>query len=82
MKLVWFKNVPEEHKAQFAQELKASVALKKLMEILRDKAETMTRKGFREEDYDTSDWVFKQAFNNGRLAELQEIVDLINFKEN
>jgi hypothetical protein len=48
-----------------------------LISILKDRYETIERKGRKEEDYQSEGWVFLQAFRNGKIAELEEIVELL-----
>lgn len=49
------------------------------LEILHDKFNTIERKGFRDEEYEDSNWVFKQAFQNGKLAQLTELAELFSY---
>lgn len=48
-----------------------------LISILKDRHEVIERKGRKEEDYQSDSWVFLQAFRNGKVAELEEIADLL-----
>ena len=78
--LIWFIGMNEEEKARALQTLKASTALKEmLMKVLQAKYESVEKKGLLEAEYDDANWVFKQAFNNGRLSMLKEVADLFNF---
>lgn len=72
----------EEEKARGLQTLQASAALKEmLMKVLQAKYETIEKKGLLEAEYDDANWVFKQAFNNGRLSMIKEVADLFNFSK-
>ena len=80
--LIWFTGMSEEEKERFLLTLQSSKALRdQLMKVLAHKHETIERKGRQESDYEDSNWVFKQAFNNGRLAMLNEVADLFNFNK-
>lgn len=80
LKLVWFNGLDEVQKEEFKKTLLNSRTLQKqILRFLSSRYEMIERKGFREEDYDSSDWTHKQAFNNGRLAILKEIADLFDF---
>lgn len=50
-----------------------------LLRVLSEQYETIEKKGLRESDYEDSNWVFKQAFRNGKLAALTEIAELFNY---
>lgn len=78
--LVWFTGMNEQEKEQALLTLKSSAAIREmLMRVLARKYEDVEKKGLQEKDYEDSNWVFKQAFNNGRLAMLKEVADLFNF---
>lgn len=77
MKAVWFIGLSDEEKEKFKEVLKRpSQERTRLQQILADKYESIERKGFKEEDYEMSGWENRQAFRNGRLSIIQEIVDL------
>lgn len=50
-----------------------------LLRILSDQYETIEKKGLKESDYEDSNWVFLQAFRNGKLAALTELAELFNY---
>lgn len=77
MKTVWREGIDKETQDAIEAILKSSSFRLQFLRILKNKWETLDRKGLREEDYDSQDWVHKQAFNNGRLSMLKEIVELI-----
>jgi hypothetical protein len=77
MKTVWREGVDKEAQDAIEAVLKNSFFRTQFLRILKSRWDTIDRKGLREEDYDTQDWVHKQAFNNGRLSMLKEIVELI-----
>lgn len=81
---VWLKgcNTPEEKKAR-EDLVRNNIAFAGLfLSILRDRYESIDRKGLREEDYGDQNWVFLQAFRNGKLAELTELADLFSYLGN
>lgn len=72
----------DEEKQRMLEVLHSSGALREqFMRVLAHKYEMIEKKGYQEAEYDDSGWVFKQAFNNGRLAMIKEIVDLFNFSK-
>lgn len=80
----WLKGctTPEEKKERETL-VRNNIAFAGLfLSILRDRYETIDRKGFREEDYGDSNWVFLQAFRNGKLAELTELAELFSYLGN
>lgn len=80
MKTVWFSGIPEKDKAAFKQRiLSCKDVHEQFLKHLRDKYESIERRGFTEDDYRSMDWTHVQAFNNGRLAVIREIADLFNF---
>ena len=48
----------------------------------RNRYDSIERKGFNEEDYRSMDWTHVQAFNNGRLSVIREILSYLISKEN
>jgi len=81
MKTVWFNGLDKDQAAEFKKILLANQTYRiQFLKILRDRYEMIERKGFKEDDYKTTDWVMLQAFNNGRLSVLKEIADLFNFE--
>lgn len=49
------------------------------LSVLQDRFDTIERKGLREDDYSDQNWVFLQAFRNGKLAELTELASLFSY---
>lgn len=81
VKTVWLNNIPEKDRENFKQRILGSKDIfAVLLKILHDEYRTIERKGFKEEDYRSMDWTHVQAFNNGRLASIQKIAELINFE--
>lgn len=79
--VAWLKGckTPEDKK-QREELIRNSVQFATLfLSLLQDRFETIERKGFREEDYGESNWVFLQAFRNGKMAELTELADLFSY---
>lgn len=77
----WLKGctTPEDKKKR-EELVRNSVQFASLfLSILQDRFETIERKGLREDDYSDSNWVFLQAFRNGKLAELTELADLFSY---
>ena len=80
-KTVWYSGLTPEDKDKFTAVLKSSTLLRQqFLLYLKGRWETIERKGFTEEDYNSVDWTHKQAFNNGRLAILKEVADLFDFE--
>ena len=50
-----------------------------LLRILSEQYDTVEKKGLKESDYEDSNWVFLQAFRNGKLAALTEIAEMFNY---
>lgn len=69
----------EEKEAREALVRNSTAFASILLKILSEKYETVDRKGLKEEDYADSNWVFAQAFRNGKLAALTETAELFNF---
>ncbi len=82
MKTVWFLGLDESQKAEFVKTLQNNQTLfTQMLKILKAQYDTIERKGFKEEEYDSPNWVFKQAFHNGKLAAYREIAELIDIKK-
>lgn len=80
--LMWFIGLTDEERERMLLTLNSSGALRdQFMKVLAHKYEAIEKKGYQESDYDDSNWVFKQAFNNGRLAMIKEIADLFSFQK-
>lgn len=79
--LAWLKGCQSpEDKASREQLIRNSVQFSTLlMAVLGDKYNQIERKGLREEDYSDTSWMTLQAFRNGKMAMLEEILDLFNF---
>lgn len=52
-----------------------------LCQIMYRKAEVIERKGLKEEDYKDTAWMTLQAFRNGKLAQLEELVEVFKYLE-
>jgi hypothetical protein len=78
---VWLKGCNTQEEKKKREELvRNNIAFASLfLSILQDRYETIERKGMKEEDYSSKDWVFLQAFRNGKLAELTELADLFSY---
>lgn len=77
MKTVWLDNLSKDEVANIQATLNNSAFIRQFAKLLSAKKEMLERKGLKEDDYLTNDWQALQAFNNGRLAMLLEIVDLL-----
>lgn len=78
MKQIWVSSMTEEDAADFVSLFKSSTRLRKrLGEILAKMEENLERKGLSEDEYQNTNWVFLQAFNNGRLATLRDVLALL-----
>ena len=81
IKTVWLQNIPKEKQEEFKQRLLSCKDVhQQLLNHLRNRYDSIERKGFNEEDYRSMDWTHVQAFNNGRLAIIREIAELFNFE--
>ena len=80
MKIPWTIGLNEDQVKAVEATLANPLFRQQFLKILKDRYETIERKGFREEDYKTPDWTHLQAFNNGRLAALHEIADLLDLR--
>jgi hypothetical protein len=78
---VWLKGCKDSEEKKKREDLiRNSVQFATLfLSILQDRYETIERKGMREEDYSDQNWVFLQAFRNGKLAELTELAELFSY---
>lgn len=79
--IAWYTGckTPEE-KQERENLVRNSVAFATLLlRIFGEKYETIEKKGLREEDYEDDNWVFKQAFRNGKLAALTELAEMFNY---
>lgn len=76
---VWFQDCKTQKEKEDRRQLLASSRsfINVLGRILLTRLETVERKGFREEDYADAGWVTLQAFRNGKIAELTEILNLL-----
>ncbi len=79
--VAWFKGLktPEEKKAREEFIRNNILFAELLLSILSDRYQMIEKKGFKEEDYAQSGWQTLQAFRNGKLAELTDIAELLNF---
>lgn len=76
---LWLRGckTPEERAARVDYVKRQKPFLDLLKEILLDRLEMVERKGLREEDYLDSNWVFLQAFRNGKVSELKELLEIM-----
>lgn len=76
---VWFQDCKTPVEKAARQQLLASSQqfIQILGKILVSRLELVERKGFREEDYMEAGWVHLQAFRNGKIAELTEILNIL-----
>ena len=81
VKTVWLQGIPQEQQEAFKQRiLSCKDVHKQFLNHLRNRYDSIERKGFNEEDYRSMDWTHVQAFNNGRLSIIREIAELFNFE--
>lgn len=75
----WFIGCPQEEREARELLIRNSTAFSQLLlHILARKADTVERKGLREEDYGDTSWITLQAFRNGKLAQLTELAELFS----
>lgn len=78
MKLGLLQGVPEDQRDSMKQQIRAaSHVLDQIVYVLSERFDAVERKGLTEEDYKTSDWVFSQAFRNGRMSEIKQLIELL-----
>jgi len=75
--MAWYRGCssPEEKRKREEFVLNNQQFASLFLEILQAEYERIDRKGFREEDYEDSNWVFLQAFRNGNLAQITKIAN-------
>lgn len=81
MQVQWTQGMTPEEAEEFKAILLNNTRFtRQFLRILSSKFDSIERKGFREEDYQNTDWVHLQAFNNGRLSAIKEIAEMFNFR--
>ena len=76
----WVRHLKDpDHKLKFEQAVRASVtALSRLHDLLEETERDILNQETTTDDF-TSDWAFKQAFRNGRKAQIKELKQLLSF---
>lgn len=78
MKSCWTKGLNDQEKSDLEGSYKAATLLRKrLIEVLKDKAEVSNRNARSKVTYDNPNWAFLQADNVGYERCLYEIIDLL-----
>ena len=79
--MAWYRGCksPEDKRKREEFILNNQLFARMFLDILRDEYETIDRKGFREEDYEDTNWTFLQAFRNGKLAQINKIAELFTY---
>lgn len=81
MQLAWTQGLTPEEAEEFKALLLNNTRFsKQFLRILSSKYESIEKKGFREEDYQNTDWTHLQAFNNGRMSAIKDIAEMFNFR--
>jgi hypothetical protein len=75
--LQWYSGI--EDKTSHEKLLVSSIALKQLKSFLLNDIETLRASTVAVEDFDSPSWALKQAYLNGRIAELNRILELLGF---
>ena len=81
MHVLWTKHIKEkEAKDKFVTLLRNSgISLGRLREIIQERSVALERSERNPKAYDTPNWPYMQAHNNGYLQGLQFVDDLLNF---
>ena len=76
----WVRHLKDQdHKDKFEQAVRASVtALSRLHDLLEETERDILNQETTTEDFN-GDWAFKQAFRNGRKAQIKELKQLLSF---
>ena len=79
--IAWYTGckTPEEKKERENLVRNSTALSGLLLKILSEQYETIEKRGLKESDYEDSNWVFLQAFRNGKLAALTELAELFNY---
>ena len=76
----WIKHLPPQEKDNFETTLRNStIVLDRLREILFEHLRSIETKEYSETSYENPSWACKQAFLNGRKAELTKLIKLTDF---
>lgn len=78
----WVRHLKDpDSKVRFEQSVRASVtALSRLHDLLDEEEELLHNQESSTDDYfGTTDWAYKQAFRNGKKAQIREIKRLLSF---
>jgi hypothetical protein len=77
----WLKSAktPEEKETTKNIVLNAAPAFNLMRKLLQDRKLAISP--IREEDYEKGDWAAKQAHKNGRVNEIDHLLQMITFKE-
>lgn len=81
LSLEWTKHVrdPEKKKDFEAAIRNSTLVLGRVRDIVRERIASINSAETKAEDYNTSGWAFRQAFRNGRKAELRDLEALLQF---
>jgi hypothetical protein len=77
----WVRHLKDqESKQTFEQTVRASVtALSRLYDLLEENERSLLNQETDLEDFNSTDWAFKQAFRNGRKSQIKELKQLLEF---
>lgn len=80
--LEWTEGMSAQEKEEFqALLLRNTILTRRLYEILKKREKALTRNETKESTFDSPNWAFKQAYNNGKVESIREILDLFRFLE-
>lgn len=82
--IAWTKHLANEPEAKKQLEdtiRNSTTVLSRLLDILKDKRTALNQVETKLESYDNPSWAHKQAFLNGKRAEVEEVINLLTFLE-
>lgn len=80
--LEWTAGMSTKEKEEFQELLTRNTILtNRLLTMLKTKEKTIVDRETREDTFDSANWAYKQAYTNGRLQSLREIISLFGFLE-
>lgn len=77
--LIWTKNLKtDQEKENFTNLLtNSTIIIGRLKELIEEQSSNLNKTAFSIEDFSDPNWSHKQAFRNGKLAGLKEILDIL-----
>lgn len=77
----WVRHLKDpESRLKFEQTVRASfTALSRLYDLLEEEEKAILSQETSIDDFANADWAFKQAYRNGRKAQIKELKQLLGF---